>query len=82
MRDRESHARRILLRNERSRKSGRRLPRRVDDLATAVRTGGCKRVDRAFEAVEGVAFARHRYLEAFVVVVSADITFGHGFPPP
>jgi len=78
MRDRESHARPIVSRNERSRKSGRRLPRRAD----AGRTGGCKRVDRACEAVEGVAFARHRYLEAFVVVVSADITFGHGFPPP
>jgi hypothetical protein len=49
-----------------------------DDAALAMWTGGCERVDRAFEAVEDVALATSDHLEGLVVFVFANFTFSHG----
>jgi hypothetical protein len=54
----------------------------ADDAAVAGRADRREHRDCAFEAVEDVSFAIHRNLECFVVIVSADFTFGHGWFAP
>src|SRR6188768_2854291 len=51
----------------------------ADDAHLAMLAGGRELVDRALEAVEGVALAALRDLECLVVVVTAGITLGHGY---
>jgi len=48
-----------------------------DDADAAVLAGRRQRVDRAFEAVEGVGGAVHGHLKRLVVVVSAGFASGH-----
>ena len=52
-----------------------------DNPAAAVVAFGRQGVNRAFETVEGMRFARHHYFEAFVVVVSADFALCHDPAP-
>src|SRR5262249_35637137 len=49
-----------------------------DDMDAAVLAGRCQRVDRAFEAVEGVRRAVHAHLKRLVVIVAAGFTSRHG----
>src|SRR3954463_9701982 len=53
----------------------------TDDADAAVLAGGRQRVDRAFEAVEGVGGAVHAHLKRLVVIVSARLASGHGNLP-
>src|SRR5262245_26827215 len=65
-----------------------------DDGAPTVLAPGRQACDRALEAVERVAVAGRDHLEGLVVVVAADLAFGHGhlrlvrtawpvrYPPP
>src|SRR5688572_26939687 len=48
-----------------------------DDPGAAVRAGGCQRLDRAFEAVEGVGLPGHHHLEGLVVIVTAAFASRH-----
>src|SRR5215472_15938783 len=48
-----------------------------DDAAAAVRAPGCERLDRAFEAVEGVRAAILLDSEGLVVIVAAEVASGH-----
>src|SRR4051812_49628960 len=54
----------------------------ADDLAPAVRADRRELVDRALEAVEGVAVARRDHLERQGVVISADLPPCPCSPPP
>ena len=49
----------------------------TDDTAVAVRAHRCQRVDRAFEAIEGVALSPHNYFKRFVIIILADFTSRH-----
>ena len=49
----------------------------ADDPDTAMRAHRRERVNRAFETVENMSLAPHHNLEAFVVVVAAELAFGH-----
>src|ERR1700754_3385289 len=53
----------------------------TDDADAAVLAGWRQRVDRAFEAVEGVGGAVHAHLKRLVVLVSARFASGHGNLP-
>jgi hypothetical protein len=50
----------------------------ADDADAAILAGRRQRMDRAFEAVEGMGGAVHAHLERLVVVVAAGFTSGHG----
>src|SRR5215510_9455497 len=52
----------------------------ADHAATAMFAHRCERMNRAFEAVEGVRASVHHHLERLVVIVPADFTFGHLTP--
>src|SRR5262249_24465380 len=52
----------------------------ADDADAAVLAGRRQRVDRAFEAVEGVGGTVHADLKCLVVVVSAGFASGHDNP--
>src|SRR5205807_9549091 len=52
-----------------------------DDRAMAMRAAWGHRVDRAFETVEAHRAAAGRDLERLVVVVAANVAFGHLRPP-
>jgi hypothetical protein len=45
----------------------------------AMRTGGGKLIDGAFEAIKRIGFIGSNYLKRFIVIVSAPITFRHNF---
>src|SRR5678815_5999867 len=49
----------------------------ADDTTAAVGARGCQALNRALEAVEGVAVAVHHDLKALLVIVSAGDTDGH-----
>src|SRR5215472_8312252 len=49
----------------------------TDDADAAVLAGRRQRMDRAFEAVEGVGGTVHAHLKCLVVVVSTGFTSGH-----
>jgi hypothetical protein len=49
----------------------------TDDATTAAGAGRRERVYRTFKAVKRMALSFHDHVERFVVVVSADFTFGH-----
>jgi hypothetical protein len=46
--------------------------------AVTVFTGRCKRLDRAFKAIERVSRASRDNFETLVVVVTANLAFRHG----
>jgi hypothetical protein len=52
----------------------------ADDAASAMNTLRSKLMDRAFEAVEGVAVSPEQNIEAFVVIIAADVTLSHLVP--
>lgn len=54
----------------------------ADNSDTTCRTDGCERMDRTLEAIVGVSLSVLGYLECFVVIVSASLTFGHGITAP
>jgi hypothetical protein len=49
----------------------------TDDSAPAMGARHCQRVDRAFEAIEGVGLTLHDHVEGLVVAVAADFAFTH-----
>ena len=49
-----------------------------DDLAKTMRANDRQRLNGAFEGVKRVGFARHRYFERFVIIISTCRTFSHG----
>jgi hypothetical protein len=53
----------------------------ADDVAIAMGTFGCQRVNRTFKAVEGVILAVDHHVKGFVVVVSANFAACHGESP-
>ena len=54
-----------------------RLDAMADDAASAMNTLRSQLMDRAFEAVEGVAVPPKQHIEALVVVIAADVTLSH-----
>ena len=54
-----------------------RLDTVADNLTTAVCTSRCNSVNCAFEAVEHVHLAGYADFKALVVVVAANLAFGH-----
>jgi hypothetical protein len=54
-----------------------RLDAVSDDPATAVSADRRQLLDRAFEAIEDVLFARRDYLERQVIIVATNFTLGH-----
>src|SRR5688500_12654631 len=57
-----------------------RLDAMADDAASAMEALRCELVDRAFEAIEGVAAFPEQNIKALVVIIPADVTLGHLFP--
>ena len=48
-----------------------------NDPAVAVRANRRQRVDRAFEAIEGVMLAGHNYFERLVILIFANFACSH-----
>ncbi len=57
-----------------------RLDAMADDAASAMEALRSELVDRAFEAIEGVAAFPEQNLKALVVIIPTDVTLGHLFP--
>jgi hypothetical protein len=48
----------------------------TNNAATAVSARGCKRMDRAFEAIEHMRLAAHLHFKAFIVGIATHFTCG------
>ena len=53
----------------------------ADDPAMTVATHRRQLLDRAFETVENISFARHFDFEVLVILIAALIAWSHGFTP-
>jgi hypothetical protein len=49
----------------------------ADHPALAVRANRCERVDRAFEAIEGVMLPGNDHFKRFVIFVLANLAYSH-----